>query len=291
MDGELTSERETERLPEPGTGRIHRSLPWLIISLVTISWAAFLYSLYKNNCPSKTARRKCLLEGGLGRLSFQPYEENPQFGPAGPTLVDLGGLNWNLKGKQAMKWHILSSIFLHTGLIDLILDTISLLYMGMELEQNFGIVKIGSLYFLSSLGGSLWASLKIRGAVYVGGSSGVCGITGGAFAELFINSNMHEKKLKRFRSLCFGVVINFAIKLSPRGNVYGNIGGLYLGFLLGFLLLIRRQPESGGYEYKRPGLDPQLILNYSRHQQVYWVIALVCTIIQFLYSLILYISH
>ncbi|KAM7487922.1 hypothetical protein LguiB_025406 [Lonicera macranthoides] len=197
MEGEPAVERDKARPSESGIPipPAQRPLPWLVISLVIISWAVFVYSLYYNNCPSITPRDECILHGAIGRFSFQPIRQNPQFGPAAFKLVDLGALNLKFKKKETKKWHILSSIFFHRGLVDLILDTVSLLFMGVELEQTFGIVKIGSIYFLSSLGGSLWASLKFRGAAYVGGSSGVCGLTGGAFAELLINLSMHEEKV------------------------------------------------------------------------------------------------
>ncbi|KAM7484848.1 hypothetical protein LguiA_000857 [Lonicera macranthoides] len=86
MDGESIGEKGRERPSEAGSPPTKRRLPWLIISLIILNWALFFYSLYKNNCPSQTPRRdKCVLYDALGRLSFQPLQENAQFGPAMST--------------------------------------------------------------------------------------------------------------------------------------------------------------------------------------------------------------
>lgn len=53
--------------------------PWLIPSFVVANTVVFIITMYVNNCPKNSV--SCLA-GFLGRLSFQPFKENPLLGPS-----------------------------------------------------------------------------------------------------------------------------------------------------------------------------------------------------------------
>ncbi|TYH34602.1 hypothetical protein ES332_D13G137100v1 [Gossypium tomentosum] len=74
----------------------------------------------------------------LGRLSFEPLKENPLFGPSSNTLEKLGALKWDkvVHGNQA--WRLITCIWLHAGVIHLLANMLSLIFIGIRLEQEFG---------------------------------------------------------------------------------------------------------------------------------------------------------
>ncbi|MFQ6624991.1 hypothetical protein Gotur_004339 [Gossypium turneri] len=112
---------------------------WLVPMFVVANVAVFVVVMYVNNCP----RNNQGFEGGcvarfLGRLSFEPLKENPLFGPSSNTLEKLGALNWDkvVHGNQA--WRLITCIWLHAGVIHLLANMLSLIFIGIRLEQQFG---------------------------------------------------------------------------------------------------------------------------------------------------------
>jgi len=56
----------------------------------------------------------------------------------------MGALDWNKIVHQNQGWRLISSIWLHAGLIHLVVNMLSLLFIGIRLEQQFG---FGKLFF------------------------------------------------------------------------------------------------------------------------------------------------
>jgi len=56
----------------------------------------------------------------------------------------MGALDWNKIVHQNQGWRLISSIWLHAGLIHLVVNMLSLLFIGIRLEQQFGFGKLFS---------------------------------------------------------------------------------------------------------------------------------------------------
>jgi membrane associated rhomboid family serine protease len=54
----------------------------------------------------------------------------------------MGALDWKKIVHQHQGWRLISCIWLHAGLIHLIVNMLSLLFIGIRLEQQFGFGKI-----------------------------------------------------------------------------------------------------------------------------------------------------
>jgi membrane associated rhomboid family serine protease len=61
------------------------------------------------------------------------------------SLERMGALDWNKIVHQHQGWRLISCIWLHAGLIHLIVNMLSLLFVGIRLEQQFGFGKILSV--------------------------------------------------------------------------------------------------------------------------------------------------
>lgn len=64
--------------------------PWLVPMIVVANVAMFVVIMYVNNCHhnyegSRFGRGRHCVAKVLGRLSFQPLQENPLFGPSSST--------------------------------------------------------------------------------------------------------------------------------------------------------------------------------------------------------------
>jgi membrane associated rhomboid family serine protease len=54
----------------------------------------------------------------------------------------MGALDWNKIVHQDQGWRLISCIWLHAGLIHLVVNMLSLLFIGIRLEQQFGFGKL-----------------------------------------------------------------------------------------------------------------------------------------------------
>jgi membrane associated rhomboid family serine protease len=58
------------------------------------------------------------------------------------SLEKMGALDWNKIVHQNQGWRLISCIWLHAGLIHLVVNMLSLLFIGIRLEQQFGFGKL-----------------------------------------------------------------------------------------------------------------------------------------------------
>ena len=96
----------------------------------------------------------------LDRFSFQPWGDNRMVGPAPETLQRLGGLDRKLV-VDGEAWRLLSSMWLHAGLIHLFANMLSLDFVGLRLERDFGFHRFVFVYVLAGLGGNVASCLNI----------------------------------------------------------------------------------------------------------------------------------
>lgn len=54
------------------------------------------------------------------------------------SLVKLGALEWSRVVREHQGWRLVTCAWLHAGLIHLITNMLSLLFIGIRLEQQFG---------------------------------------------------------------------------------------------------------------------------------------------------------
>uniref|UniRef100_A0A0D3CRB3 RHOMBOID-like protein n=1 Tax=Brassica oleracea var. oleracea TaxID=109376 RepID=A0A0D3CRB3_BRAOL len=275
-------------LPPPARPPFRPPIPvpwyaWLVPLIFAANFVTFTITMYVNDCPARSD--ECLLFDVLGRLSFQPIKENMLLGPSIPTLRRLGALERRLV-EEGERWRLISCIWLHGGLLHLLANMISLLCIGMRLEQEFGFLRIGALYVLSGLGGSLMSCLTdSRGErVSVGASGALFGLLGAMLSELITNWTIYENKNSRdergrrapgehrgkgipdggrarggrctaLMTLILIIALNLSVGFLPRVDNSAHCGGFLAGFLLGFVLLLRPQYGYVSPEYIPPGYD------------------------------------
>ncbi|RLM58655.1 RHOMBOID-like protein 2 [Panicum miliaceum] len=212
--------------------------PWIVSAATVACVALFLVTMYVNDCPRHNTN--CAV-GFLGRFAFQPLRENPLLGPSSATLVKMGALDVSkvVHGRQG--WRLLTCMWLHAGVVHLLINMLCLLFIGIRLEQEFGFVRIGAVYLISGFGGSLMSALFIRSSVSVGASGALFGLVGSMLSELITNWSLYANKVAALVSLVAVIAVNLALGVLPRVDNFAHIGGLLSGFLLGFVFFIRPQ--------------------------------------------------
>jgi membrane associated rhomboid family serine protease len=143
-------------------------------------------------------------------------------------------------------WRLLTSAFLHAGVIHILLNMVMLWWFGGPLEALLGPGRFLGIYLVSALAGSAGALLLSPTRLTVGASGAVFGILGAGVL------------LERRRIYVFGggalmvVLFNLAFSfIAPNISVGGHLGGL-AGGMLAMLALSRF--GRGHAVYGRVGL-------------------------------------
>ncbi|KAG9454670.1 hypothetical protein H6P81_007574 [Aristolochia fimbriata] len=258
-----------------------RWFPWLVPSFVVANIAVFVVTMSINNCPKNSS--SCVAKS-LGRFSFQPFKENPLLGPSSSTLVKMGALDVNEVVHEHQGWRLITCIWLHAGVFHVLANMLSLLFIGIRLEQEFGFVRIGMIYIISGVGGSLLSALFIQSSISVGASGALFGLLGGMLSELITNWTIYANKTAALLTLLVIIVINLAVGVLPHVDNFAHIGGFISGFLLGFVFLIR--PQFGWVNQKlaqsRHGAgQPKTKPKHKMYQYVLWILSMTLLIVGF----------
>lgn len=159
--------------------------------------------------------------------------------PNGLELLEWGA-NRRSEVVSGEWWRLLTSMFLHGGIMHLFLNIYGLVIAAMFLEPVLGRKNYFILYVLSGLAGSLASIWWYESVISVGASGAIFGLYGAILALLLTNSAL--KKGNRFMLPMIGlyVIINLLFGLTGGIDNAAHIGGLLSGAgLVG--LLYKRQ--------------------------------------------------
>lgn len=265
----------------------HYWTSWLVPMFVVANVAVFIVVMCINNCPKHLHTRlegKCVARF-LGRFSFEPLKDNPLFGPSSATLERLGALERTKVVDKHQGWRLVTCIWLHAGIIHLLANMLSLVFIGIRLEQQFGFVRIGVVYLLSGFGGSVLSSLFIRNNISVGASGALFGLLGAMLSELITNWSIYTNKAAALLTLLVIIAINLAIGILPHVDNFAHIGGFLSGFLLGFVLLPR--PQYGWVERRNVPSGVGVKSKYRAHQYALWLVSVILLIGGFTVALVM----
>uniref|UniRef100_M1A838 RHOMBOID-like protein n=1 Tax=Solanum tuberosum TaxID=4113 RepID=M1A838_SOLTU len=267
-----------ERVPFPFFRPLSqkRANTWIISLFVILHLGAFTVTMIVNDC-WENSHGDCALKP-LRRFSFQPLSENPLLGPSASTSVpsfsftnhsisclnyliilkfrfdyfnasfelleEIGALQKTLLTNNQQLWRIFTSPWLHAGLFHLIINLSSVIFVGLHLEQEFGSFRIGVIYILSAITGSLVASLFVQDRPSVCSSGALVGLLGTLLSGLIRNWKSYTNKFSGLVATMTILMTNLVLGLIPYINNFANIGGFMSGFLLGFVLLFKPQQEK-----------------------------------------------
>ncbi|MBN3583738.1 rhomboid family intramembrane serine protease [Algoriphagus aestuarii] len=187
--------------------------------------------------------------------------------PHGQDLLNWGA-NYLPATLNGQVWRLLTSIFLHIGILHLILNMYALLYIGILLEPILGKSRFLFAYLLSGITASLvsiqWNQLHIS----AGASGAIFGMYG-VFLALLI-SNFLEKSVRKafLSSIVVFVGYNLLVGLNPESQIdnAAHIGGLICGIIAGFAFIPGlKNPENKLINYSTYGalFFPLIIYSFS----------------------------
>ncbi len=169
--------------------------------------------------------------------------------PSIQVLLALGANNGERVAFHHEAWRLFSCMFLHGGVLHLLMNVWCLLAVGPIVERFFGRFAFAALYLLAGLGGSI-ASLWYHPVITsVGASGAVFGLFGGLLGFLAVRRKEVPASVLRPMGSRVLVLIGISIFLGmirPGIDNAAHLGGLATGFLAGLLLTLAAPERAGG---------------------------------------------
>ena len=146
--------------------------------------------------------------------------------------IELFGSVFTLPGvSTGGEYRLLSSMFMHYGVVHLLFNMVVLWVLGRVLERDLGSLRYLSVYLLSGLAGSVATYLFASPSTLSAGASGaIYGLFG---ALILVNRKLSRDNSGMYVLLGLNLVLTFVM---PSISITGHLGGLVGGALTGAVL-------------------------------------------------------
>lgn len=156
---------------------------------------------------------------------------NP-FYPRTEDLVKFGALTNDVANGEI--WRFISAMFLHGGLMHLLMNMIVLGFIGFFAESSLGRVKFLIIYFVTGILAGISSLLWHQNLVGVGASGAIFGLIGAVAMAIFLSNKLKESKT--ILLLIFGYVIfNLLMGFVTNSDNVAHISGFLIGAFLGII--------------------------------------------------------
>ena len=176
--------------------------------------------------------------------------------PLSPTTENLlaWGANYGRLSASGEWWRLATAMFLHVGVIHLLMNMWVLWDAGPLVERMLGHVAFASAYLLAGLAGSCASALWSPDRPSAGASGAIFGIFGvlGAFLLRQRHALPPGALTRLTRSSLFFVGYNVIYGLTnPSIDMAAHLGGLAGGFVVGLPLVHALTPEARARTWRR----------------------------------------
>jgi len=169
--------------------------------------------------------------------------------PDSASLLKWGG-NFRPATMDGEWWRLFTCIFLHIGIIHLLMNMYALFFIGLLLEPHLGRLRFLSAYLFTGVAASTASLWWHADTISAGASGAVFGMYG--FFLAMLTGNLIEKKTRRalLLSILFFVGYNLANGLKGGIDNAAHIGGLVSGIIIGYASMPGlKKPGSAQFKY------------------------------------------
>jgi len=147
----------------------------------------------------------------------------------------------------AGEWYrLLTSMFLHAGLIHLLFNMYALFYVGLYLEPLLGKWRYLAVYLCTGIFASLTSIALHDDVISVGASGAIFGLYGLFLALL--TTNLIDKSMRKPMLTSIGIFVGYNLLFGLKSGVdnAAHVGGLVSGAILGYLYYVVFSKRKGG---------------------------------------------
>lgn len=155
----------------------------------------------------------------------------------GETLVEWGA-NYGPYTTDREWWRLLTCIFLHGGIMHLLLNIYGLYLVGVWLEPVLGRIRYLIFYLITGVTASIVSLLWNDTTISIGASGAILGLFG-VFIALMV-TKVYTKEFSKAFLLSTLIFVGLTLIMGLSGGIdnAAHIGGLVSGFILGLLFYL-----------------------------------------------------
>jgi rhomboid protease GluP len=155
--------------------------------------------------------------------------------PNALELLEWGG-NRRAETTSGEWWRLLTSMFVHGGIMHLLLNIYGFVLASIFIEPVIGSVRYAIIYFLSGIAGSIASICWYDNTVSVGASGAIFGLFGAILAMTL--TGIFAKEEKKSILMLFGpyVLISLLMGLSGGIDNAAHLGGLMAGAVVALIM-------------------------------------------------------
>jgi membrane associated rhomboid family serine protease len=186
-----------------------------------------------NKVTPKVFVYKILLQLNIAVFALIVLQGADIINPSGEILYAWGA-NYGPSTVNGQWWRLLSSMFLHGGVLHLAFNMYALKILGPIVEKIFGNVGFLLIYLFSGLCGS-FASVYSNTGSSVGASGAICGIFGALIGFMVFKRSSIPKEISSsiFRNAALVILLNAFIGFGvSQIDNSAHLGGLLSGFVV-----------------------------------------------------------
>lgn len=160
-------------------------------------------------------------------MSVMGGTENPV------TLVEFGA-KYNPLIRAGEYWRLITPMFIHIGFTHILMNGITLYFIGQYVEQLFGHWRFAVIFFVSGIMGNL-GSFAFTDSLSAGASTAIFGLFG-AFMMLGESFSKNPAIVSMAKTFLLFIILNIGTDIFVSGiDIAGHLGGLVGGFLVAYV--------------------------------------------------------
>lgn len=167
----------------------------------------------------------------FGLMTISGGTENTQ------NLLKFGAIFKPLVLQNGEWWRLISAMFIHIGITHIVLNMVTLYFIGLQIEKLFGHSRFLIIYFVAGIFGNLVSLLFGNPLALSAGASGaIFGLFG---VWLMLGESFRQNPYIRSMARQLGLFVILALisSLMESGiDAYAHVGGILAGFLVGYLV-------------------------------------------------------
>jgi membrane associated rhomboid family serine protease len=195
----------------------------------------------------------------------------------GCTLSQLCGFN-GVSTEPNQWYRFIISIFLHVGIVHILLNLFTQLVIAAEIERKIGLFRIVFIYFTSGIFGFIFGgNFASEGLTRMGCSGSLFAIIAISFLDLLYNWKKTKYRKIQLTIHIVDIIVNFVLGLLPGIDNFSHVGGFCMGLLLGSPMNLRRCKKAEDFSIDMNELynsrwDRKLFHNRPKNWWTWWLI-------------------
>ncbi|WP_156290726.1 rhomboid family intramembrane serine protease [Oceanobacillus salinisoli] len=158
------------------------------------------------------------------------------------TLIDFGAKYNPDMIEEGQWWRIVSSMFLHIGLLHFLMNMLAVYYLGTLVEKIYGRWRFLFIYFLAGIGGGI-ASFAFSMSISAGASGAIFGLFGALlfFGLIYKQIFFQTMGLSVLVILAINIVFGFMVQ---QIDMAAHLGGLIAGFVASVIFYLPKKKNT-----------------------------------------------